>query len=150
MGAAGGGSDAFGGAGSMVLLSIGSGVLSAADVEASDGISAVSGSAVLSAEISVLSETEVVVFSCGTVLCAGSAITVSCEDGADTSERSAFVQPERESVSSTKATMIFAFFICASLLCSFIVRITAENCKAVRIAAAVLSLFREVQVVSRG
>ena len=47
MGAAGGGSDAVGGAGSMVLLSIGSGVLSAADVEATDGISAVSGFAVL-------------------------------------------------------------------------------------------------------
>ena len=138
MGTAGGGSDAFGGAGSMVLLSIGSGVLSAADVEASDGISAVSGSAVLSAEISVLSETEIVVFSCGTVLCAGSAITVSCEDGADTSERSAFVQPERESVSSTKTAMILACFICANLLCSFIVRIAAENCKA---AAAGISLF---------
>ena len=44
-----------------MLLSIGSGVLSAADVEATDGISAVSGFAVLSAEISVLSETETVV-----------------------------------------------------------------------------------------
>ena len=65
----------------MVLLSIGSGVLSAADVEATDGISAVSGFAVLSAEISVLSETETVVCSCGAMLCTGSVMAVSSEDG---------------------------------------------------------------------
>ena len=66
---------------------------------------------------------------------------VSCEGGADTTKRSVFAQPERESASNAKTAMILAFFICANLLCSFIVRITAGNCKAARTAAAVLSLF---------
>ena len=131
------GSDAFDGVVSVGLLTVG-GVSSLAGAETSDFASTVSVGAVLSAGISVLSEIETVVFSCGAVLCTGSAVTISCEDGADTSERSAFAQPERKSVSSAKTTMILAFFICANLLCSFIVRIAAENCKA---AAAVLSLF---------
>ena len=133
----GSGSDAFGGVVSVGLLTVGS-VSSLAGVEIFGYAFSVSGSAVLSAGISVLSETGTVACSCGTVLCAGSAITVSCEDGADTSERSTFAQPERESVSSTKTAMILACFICANLLCSFIVRIAAENCKA---AAAGISLF---------
>ena len=124
----------------MGLLTVG-GVSSFAGVVTSGCAFSVLGSAVLSVGISVLSETETAMLSCGTVLCAGSAITVSCKDGADTSERSVFAQPERESTSSTKTAMILVFFICANLLCLFIVRIAAENCKAVRIAAAVLSLF---------
>ncbi|HBJ11305.1 MAG TPA: hypothetical protein DDY61_06450 [Ruminococcaceae bacterium] len=123
----------------MGLLTVG-GISSWAGVETSGFVSTDSGSAMLSAGISVLSETETAVLSCGTVLCAGSAVTASCEDGADTSERSAFAQPERESVSSTKTAMILAFFILATLLCLFIVRIAAENCKAVK-TAAVTSLF---------
>ena len=135
MGAAGGGSDAFGGAGSMVLLSIGSGVLSAADVEATDGISAVSGSAVLSAEISVLSETETVVRACGTMLCTGSVMTVFSEDGVP-SECSAFAQPETERASIAKAAIIHTFLMFANLPCRFIVRSAAENGKAARTAAS--------------
>ena len=136
----GSGSDAFGGVVSVGLLTVGS-VSSLAGVEIFGCAFSVSGSAVLSAGIYVLSETGTVACSCGTVLCAGSAITISCEDGADTSERSKFAQPERESASRTKTAMILVFFILANLLCLFIVRIAAENCKAVRIAAAVLSLF---------
>ena len=136
----GSGSDAFGGAVSVGLLITG-GVSSLAGIEASSFVSMGSGSAVVSVGISVLSETETVVRSCGAVLCTGSAVIVSCEDGADTSERSVFAQPERESVSSAKTAMIFAFFICANLLCSFIVRVAIGNCKAARTAAAVLSLF---------
>ena len=138
VGSSGGlGSDAFGGVVSVGLLTVG-GVSSLAGVETSGFVSTDSGFAVISAEISVLSEIETVVLSCGTVLCSDLAVTASCEDGADTSERSTFAQPERESASSTKTAMILAFFICANLLCLFIVRIAAENCKA---AAAVLSLF---------
>ena len=133
----GSGSDAFGGVVSVGLLTVG-GVSSLAGVETSGFVSTGSGSAVISAGTSVLPETETVACSCGTVLCAGSAITVSCEDGADTSERSTFAQPERESASSTKTAMILVFFICANLLCAFIVRIAAGNCKA---TVAVLSLF---------
>ena len=141
VGAAGAsGSDAFGGVVSVGLLTVG-GVSSFAGVVTSGCAFSVLGSAVLSAGISVLSETETVACSCCAVLCAGSAITVSCEDGTDTSERSIFAQPERESISSTKTAMILALFILANLLCPFIVRIAAENCKAVRTAAAVLSLF---------
>ena len=135
----GSGSDTFGGVVSVGLLTVG-GAFSLAGAEISGFVSTGLGSAMRSAGISVLSETETAVLSCGTVLCAGSVVTVSCEDGADTSKRSAFAQPERENVSSTKATMIFAFFILANLLCLFIVRITARNCKAVS-AAAVISLF---------
>ena len=133
----GSGSDAFGGVVSVGLLTVG-GVSSFAGVVTSGCAFSVLGSAVLSVGISVLSETETAMLSCGTVLCAGSAITVSCKDGADTSERSVFAQPERESTSSTKTAMILVFFICANLLCSFIVRIAAGNCKA---AAAEISLF---------
>ena len=136
----GSGSDAFGGVVSVGLLIVG-GISSLAGVEIFGCAFSVLGSAVLSAEISVLSEIETVVLSCGTVLCTSSVVTVSCEDGADTSERPAFAHPERESVNSTKTAMILAFFIRANLLCSFIVRIATENCKAVRTAAAVTSLF---------
>ena len=134
-GAVGGGSGAFGGTGSVVLLSVGSSALSTADVEISGGIFAVSGSAALSAEVSVLSETEAVVCSCDAVLCTGSVITVSLEDDS-TSERSAFAQPEAESVSSTKAAIIHTFLMFANLLCRFIVRAAAENGKAARTAAS--------------
>lgn len=136
----GSGSDAFGGVVSVGLLTVG-GVSSFSGVETSGCASFISGSTILSAETSVLPETETAVLPCGTVLCTGSAVTVSCKDGADTSECPAFAHPERESASSTKTTMILAFFICANLLCSFIVRITAGNCKAVSAAAAVTSLF---------
>ena len=136
----GSGSDAFGGVVSAGMLTVG-GVSSLAGIETSDFASTISVGSVLSAGISVLSETETVVRSCGTVLSSDSVVTVSCEDGADTSERSVFAQPERESVSSAKTAMIFAFFICANLLCSFIVRVAIGNCKAVRTTATVLSLF---------
>ena len=140
-GSSGGSSpDAFGGVVSVGLLTVG-GVFSLAGVETSGCAFSVLGSAVLSAGISVLSETETVVLSCGAVLCTGSVVTVSCENGADPSKRSTFAQPEKENTSSAKAAMILVFFILANLLCLFIVRIAAENCKAVRIAAAVLSLF---------
>lgn len=133
----GSGSDAFGGVASVGLLITG-GVSSLAGIETSDFASTVSVGAVLSAVISVLSETEIAMLSCGMLLCSYSVVTVSCEDGVDTSERSAFAQPERESASSTKTAMILVFFICANLLCAFIVRIAAGNCKA---TVAVLSLF---------
>ena len=133
----GSGSDAFGCVVPVGLLTVG-GVSSLAGVEISGFVSTDSGFVVISAGFSVLSETETVVFSCGMVLCSDSVVTVSCKDGADTSERSAFAQPERESASSTKTAMILAFFICANLLCPFIVRIAAGNCKA---AAAEISLF---------
>ena len=136
----GSGSDAFGWVVSVGMLTVG-GVSSLAGIETSDFASTISVGSVLSAGIYVLSETGTVPCSRGTVFCAGSVVTVSCEGGADTTKRSVFAQPERESASSAKTAMILAFFICANLLCSFIVRITAGNCKAARTTAAVLSLF---------
>lgn len=61
---------------SVGLLTVG-GVSSFAGVEIFGFVSMGSGSAVVSAGISVLSETETVVCSCGTLLCAGSFVTIS-------------------------------------------------------------------------
>ena len=44
-------------------------------------------------------------------------------------------------ISKTPVALILALVILANLLCLFIVRIAAENCKAVRTAAAGISLF---------
>lgn len=142
----GSGSDAFGGVASVGLLITG-GVSSLAGIETSDFASTVSVGAVLSAVISVLSETEIAMLSCGMLLCSYSVVTVSCEDGVDTSERSAFAQPERESASSTKTAMILVFSYAQT---SFALSLYGSLPETAKLPSLYYLFFREVQVVSRG